>query len=306
MYAHLDTINVIHGQPVAEGQLIGYSGCTGNCYGAHLHYEVRYKGGRKNPLYWHDADFTCANDDVAKHLGAYVSVKPDSTYFIMDVSKHQGTIDWSKVHGIDGVIIRAGYGMYPHQTDPMFEANYAGAKAAGLPVGAYWYSYAQNPEEGRREAAVFLDAIKGKDFELPIYFDQEDKGITLMRTDTAIAFLDALGSRYKGYYSYTSWMQTVDMAAIKKHCDTIWQADYRASASVTEDLHQYTSGYQMDGIAGRVDMSKGNVDLVAKGKRDAPSVQLYTITIGPMTKGDLVDFEAFANRKEINYKVVAS
>lgn len=73
-YAHLSKILVEYGQAVREGDLIGYSGETGNCFGAHLHFEVIYKGTRRNPLYWLDADFTCASDAVRAHLGSYVSV----------------------------------------------------------------------------------------------------------------------------------------------------------------------------------------------------------------------------------------
>jgi len=43
LYAHLSKLCVAQGETVYEGQLIGYSGDTGNCYGAHLHFEVRYK-----------------------------------------------------------------------------------------------------------------------------------------------------------------------------------------------------------------------------------------------------------------------
>lgn len=77
LYAHLQTICVKVGQRVEEGQVIGYSGATGNVQGAHLHYEVRYCGIKKNPLYWHDANFTCANDVTRRHLGIYTSVVPD-------------------------------------------------------------------------------------------------------------------------------------------------------------------------------------------------------------------------------------
>ena len=73
-YAHLSKVLVAYGQAVREGDLIGYSGETGNCFGAHLHFEVIYKGTRRNPLYWLDADFTCASDAVRAHLGSYVSV----------------------------------------------------------------------------------------------------------------------------------------------------------------------------------------------------------------------------------------
>ena len=54
----------------------------------------------------------------------------------IDVSKHQGVIDWQKVkaEGIKFAIIRAGYGMYENQVDSRFMENMAGAKAAGIPV----------------------------------------------------------------------------------------------------------------------------------------------------------------------------
>lgn len=73
-YGHLSKVLVAYGQVVREGDLIGYSGETGNCFGPHLHFEVIYKGTRRNPLYWLDADFTCASDAVRAHLGSYVSV----------------------------------------------------------------------------------------------------------------------------------------------------------------------------------------------------------------------------------------
>ena len=72
LYAHLSKLCVTQGQQVREGQLIGYSGDTGNCYGAHLHFEVRYKNRRVNPLNWLDADFAAAS--TAVRLGGYQSV----------------------------------------------------------------------------------------------------------------------------------------------------------------------------------------------------------------------------------------
>ncbi|HOC34819.1 MAG TPA: GH25 family lysozyme, partial [Ruminococcus flavefaciens] len=95
----------------------------------------------------------------------------------IDVSVHNGNIDWGKVKadGIDFAILRAGYGRLVSQKDERFEQNYAGAKAVGLPIGAYWYSYAMTPEEAELEADVFLSVIKGKRFEMPVYFDLEEK-----------------------------------------------------------------------------------------------------------------------------------
>ena len=79
-YGHLTELCVKRGERVKEGQLIGYSGATGNCYGAHLHFEVIYKGARVNPLNWLDSDFTVSNAATGAHLGRYTSVerpKPD-------------------------------------------------------------------------------------------------------------------------------------------------------------------------------------------------------------------------------------
>ena len=69
LYAHLSKLCVAQGETVYEGQLIGYSGDTGNCYGAHLHFEVRYKNRRVHPLNWLDADFAAAS--TAVRLGGY-------------------------------------------------------------------------------------------------------------------------------------------------------------------------------------------------------------------------------------------
>ena len=86
----------------------------------------------------------------------------------IDVSRHNTITDFRKVKasGIDFVIIRAGYGREISQKDPQFETNYKNAKAAGLNVGAYWYSYAQSVEEAKIESKVCLQAIKGKKFEI--------------------------------------------------------------------------------------------------------------------------------------------
>ena len=72
LYAHLKESKVKYGQAVKEGELIGYSGSTGNVTGPHLHFEVRLSGTRRNPLNWLDGDFACAYSTV--RLGDYTSV----------------------------------------------------------------------------------------------------------------------------------------------------------------------------------------------------------------------------------------
>ena len=73
LYAHLQRVTVKNGQAVREGEVIGYSGNTGNSTGPHLHFEVRLSGTRFNPLNWLDGDFAAASSAV--RLGSYTSVK---------------------------------------------------------------------------------------------------------------------------------------------------------------------------------------------------------------------------------------
>ena len=73
LYAHLQRVTVKNGQAVREGEVIGYSGNSGNTTGPHLHFEVRLFGARCNPLNWLDDDFACAYSTV--RLGDYTSVK---------------------------------------------------------------------------------------------------------------------------------------------------------------------------------------------------------------------------------------
>ena len=93
----------------------------------------------------------------------------------IDVSQWQGTINWSQVKGkIDFALIRAGYGdtlSYPKQVDWQYEANYKGCKANGIPVGAYFYSYATTTAQAEREADSCIALLKGKQFEYPIFYD---------------------------------------------------------------------------------------------------------------------------------------
>lgn len=95
----------------------------------------------------------------------------------IDVSRHQGEIDWKKVKDddIEFAILRAWYGREASQKDSQFDLNYAGCKANNIHTGDYWYSYAMSPEEAVKEAEACISILDGKKFEYPIYFDIEDK-----------------------------------------------------------------------------------------------------------------------------------
>ena len=96
----------------------------------------------------------------------------------IDVSTWQGNIDWNKVKadGIEFAMLRSSFGKEnpDKQTDNKFWQNYRNAKAAGVPIGAYHYSYATTVEDAKKEADFFLSIVKGCQFEYPIAFDIED------------------------------------------------------------------------------------------------------------------------------------
>ena len=98
---------------------------------------------------------------------------------VIDVSRHNGTIDWAKVasSGIKYAIIRVGYRGYGSEgainIDSNFSANIKGAINAGLKVGVYFYTQATNETEARAEADFVLENIIGYDLALPVAFDCE-------------------------------------------------------------------------------------------------------------------------------------
>ena len=103
-------------------------------------------------------------------------------------------IDFLKIkRNNPAVVIRAGYGNHISQKDGKFEENYKNAKANGLNVGAYWYSYAHIAEEAIQEVRAFLQVIAGKQFDMPIVFDIEQNfllnntSVITMRTEIITA-----------------------------------------------------------------------------------------------------------------------
>ena len=94
----------------------------------------------------------------------------------IDVSKYQGTINWSAVVQTKYfAILKVGSGKNgENNTDQNFEENYKNAKNAGVKLGAYWYSYAKSAEEARKDAEFFLSNLRGKQFEWPVFYDIEE------------------------------------------------------------------------------------------------------------------------------------
>ncbi len=160
----------------------------------------------------------------------------------LDISTWQGGMNYNSVLSYsDFWIIRAGFGF--STMDNAFEDHYAAAKRLGIPVGAYWYSYATTYEEGRREAEyAYKNCIKGKTFEFPIFIDVEDASQKSDRagvTQAIIGFCDYMFEHgvYAGLYTYTSFIDGnyIDIAAIDARYD-IWIAAYFGDYSSDHDV----------------------------------------------------------------------
>lgn len=182
----------------------------------------------------------------------------------IDVSKHQGNVNWShvKADGVKFAIIRAGYGKEISQKDRQFENNYAGCKSNGIPCGVYWYSYAMSEAEARQEAAVCLKVIAGKTFEYPIYYDiEEKKQFALGKTAcTAIAraFLEVVekAGYWVGLYSSTYFLQYFESDLLKRYA--VWVAQYGAKCTYSGQygIWQKSSTGKVYGISGNVDINE--------------------------------------------------
>lgn len=183
----------------------------------------------------------------------------------IDVSKHQGTIDWEKVKksGVKFAMIREGYGVeLPSQKDSSFEANYKRAKGYGVHVGTYHYSYARSTEEAVAEARFCLKNISGKQFEYPIAFDIEDKSLaglsSGLKFEICRAFCETLENAgyYAMIYCNLDWYRNrIKGAELAKKYD-IWLAQWRSSRpSVPCGIWQFSDCGIVNGISHGVDMN---------------------------------------------------
>ena len=170
---------------------------------------------------------------------------------IIDVSRYQGNIDWDKLAGkIGGAMLKTVStnksfgGIY---IDPMFETNYAACRRLGIPVGVYYYTYAQDAATVQAELAKLHQALAGKTFTLPVAVDVEDNKLKALSadalTDLVIAAADAIESwgLYAMVYTYTYYSQTeLNMDRLSAY--DLWIADYTGKRpSRKHGMWQYTS-----------------------------------------------------------------
>lgn len=187
----------------------------------------------------------------------------------LDLSEWQGSqVDFGKLksQGYSFVILRVGFAT---KMDACFEKNYVKAKEAGLDVGVYLYSYAENETEAREEATACKKWLSGRQLEYPVYYDLEDAkthGSMSKEKLSAIAmtFLNEMSDDgwLVGLYSCLSWLNNkINTAAVGAHYEC-WMAQYFHSGSY-ESYDRYDEVYGMwqYSATGRVNGIDGNVDL---------------------------------------------
>lgn len=193
-------------------------------------------------------------------------------YRYIDVSRYQGLIDWAQVAaaGYKGAMLKTvstnhklskrSDGLY---IDPTFETNYRNAKAAGLDVGVYYYTYATSEAMAEAELALLRQAVCGKEFSLPVCVDVEENKLKQLSTldlsnlaAYALEQVEKMGF-YAQLYTYTGYKYELDMARLSSRWD-VWLADYTGktpNVTFNYNAHQHTSKGAVPGISGNVDLN---------------------------------------------------
>ena len=182
----------------------------------------------------------------------------------LDISTWQGYVDFNKVKsaGYNYVILRAGFGREYSQKDNTFERNYANAKAAGIKVGVYLFSYSTSPSDAYREANACLYCLNGKRLDMPVYYDLEYQPAMSMSnsnyTQMALNFCSTIKKAgYKsGVYSSASvYGYLLNRQTLINNGVSIWNAQWSSYCSVPCDIWQYSEKGQVNGISASVDMN---------------------------------------------------
>ena len=194
-------------------------------------------------------------------------------YRFVDVSRYQGLIDWAQVAaaGYKGAMLKTvstnrklskrADGLY---IDPTFESNYRNAKATGLDVGVYYYTYATSEAMADAELALLRQAVRGKELTLPVAVDVEENKLKPMSTldltnltAYALEQVERMGF-YAQLYTYTHYSNMeLDMGRLANRWD-VWLSDTTGRTPAVGyhyNAHQHTSEGSVPGISGNVDLN---------------------------------------------------
>lgn len=205
----------------------------------------------------------------------------------IDVSRYQGNIDFELVSKhIDFAIIRLGYTAYGAvQKDVKFDANYAGFRKAGIPVGVYVYSYDTSMRESLLSAQSTINLLKGLSIDYPVWYDFEEANrafSNLKQENTEIAAKFMATVRAAGYetglYTSTSFFKTAFVPSPLSEYD-LWIADWTGKAvdvGREYQMHQYSNKGRIEGITVDVDLNRCYKDYVP-AREEAPVTDLHAL-----------------------------
>lgn len=218
--------------------------------------------------------------------------------FGIDVSKHQGVIDWEKVKnsGVQFAIIRCGYGTDKTANDDIqWERNASECERLGIPYGVYLYSYSDSVEKSRSEAQHVLRLVKNHKFNYPIFYDLEDKITSKCNAkllgDMAQAFCEIINNAgYKvGIYANKYWLTSKLVDPRFNNWDK-WVAQYNNTCTYNGNkvMWQYSSCGAVNGINGRVDVNKCYVDYVGQNQQiNTPVINIVSDPLANKTNEEL-------------------
>ena len=248
------------------------------------------KNGLENSFRYTDGKLKSTTERMTRSLTRVV--KPsNATAQGIDVSYHQGTIDWEKVKNsgqVDFAIIRCGIGMdQTNQDDTQWENNTSECERFGIPYGTFLYSYADTVEKARSEAQHVVRLVQGKNLTYPIYYDMEDNSV-MNKIDSKTAgeiaqtflnTLEANGYKNVAVYSSKSLFETKLTADIFNRYPR-WVAHYNDTCGYQGSYHmwQYTNKGQIDGITGNVDLDYKIGNWTSAGYTPAPATPVAPAT----------------------------
>lgn len=226
-------------------------------------------GGRtENSWRYEDGEL---RDDVEQDgiaLMAMGALPEGATAQGIDVSAHQGTIDWDKVKaaGVDFAILRVGFqNVGGFEYDAQWHRNVSECERLGIPYGVYIYSYARTNMEADIEANGVISALQGHRPQLPVYLDMEDS-TTLGADFAGVASTFCNKIQQAGYtpgvYASLSWWRSYLSDPVFNNWSR-WVAQYYSSCTYegSYSAWQYTSSGRVDGIVGRSPNWDPSVDL---------------------------------------------
>ncbi len=196
---------------------------------------------------------------------SFVTGNADSRRFGIDVSSHNGTIDWQTASAhIDYAILRCGYGSdYQQYDDSCWQYNVSECERLSIPYGVYLYSYAENDEEALSEADHVLRLLNGHTPTLPIYYDLEDAGTVgglsnpqiMQQTKLFCDRISKAGFRAGIYANVNWWNNRLDGAALAEQSQWLaaWSGAY-ANLAENYAIWQFSNYGRVPGISTRVDL----------------------------------------------------